>query len=110
MLGLILASWFGFAKPVYTLENTYPRVMEIVDIEAGEDGIKGTEDDVAVCVDAVGYEWDFEGPEDLEIDDVVVCTMYDNGTKNTIVDDEIVDVVWSGYTATEFVSPITGGN
>lgn len=104
MLGLILAANMAVHRPLYTLANTYPRVMEIVDIEAGEDGKLGTEDDVAVCVDAVGYEWDFEGPEDLEIDDVVVCTMYDNGTQ-TIFDDEIIDVVWSGYV----VSEIKGG-
>ena len=110
MLALLLSPWFAMTKPVYTLENTYPRVMEIVEIEEGDDGILGTEDDVAVCVDAVDYEWDFYGPEDLEINDVVVCTMYDNGTKDTIVDDKIVDVVWSGYVASEFVSPITGGN
>lgn len=28
---------------------------------------------------------------------LVICTMYDKGTKETILDDEIVDVVWSGY-------------
>lgn len=105
MIGLLLSAWLGFAKPVYTLENTYPRVMEIVDIEEGEDGILGTEDDEAVCEDAVEYLWDFIGPEDLEINDIVVCTMYDNGTQ-TILDDEIVDVVWSGYVASEF----KGGN
>jgi hypothetical protein len=69
------------------LMTTYPRAMEIVEID----------NDVAVCVDAVGMEWEFTGPEDLEVGDIVICTMYDNRTKDTIVDDEIVDVVWSGY-------------
>lgn len=74
---------------VLTLSNTYPRAMEIVEIDR--------KTDVAVCVDAVGMEWEFDGPEDLEVGDIVICTMYDKGTKNTIVDDEIVDVRWSGY-------------
>lgn len=72
-----------------TLINTYPRAMEIVEIDKAND--------IAVCVDAVGMEWEFTGPEDLEIGDLVICTMYDKGTKDTIFDDEIVDVTWSGY-------------
>ena len=69
------------------LTSTYPRAMEIVEIE----------NDIAVCVDATGMEWEFTDPEDLEVGDLVICTMNDKGTKDTIVDDEIVDVVWSGY-------------
>lgn len=71
------------------LMTTYPRAMEIVEIDSKAD--------VAVCVDATGMEWEFTGPEDLEVGDIVICTMNDNRTKDTIVDDEIVDVVWSGY-------------
>lgn len=70
-----------------TLQNTYPRVMEITRVEENK----------AYCIDAVGMEWTFTEPEDLEAGDLIICTMYDNGTTNTIVDDEIVDVVWSGY-------------
>lgn len=73
----------------FTLANTYPRAMEIVEIDRAAD--------IAVCVDAVGMEWEFTEPEDLEVGDIVICTMYDNGTKETIVDDVIVDVRWSGY-------------
>lgn len=73
----------------FTLGNTYPRAMEIVEIDKTND--------IAVCVDAVGMEWEFTGPEDLVVGDLVICTMYDNGTTETIVDDIIVDVVWSGY-------------
>lgn len=80
ILGLITA---------LTLANTYPRAMEIVEIDRKAD--------IAVCVDATGMEWEFTEPEDLEVGDLVICTMYDNGTKNTIIDDEIVDVIWSGY-------------
>lgn len=77
-----------------TLANTYPRAMEIVEIDG----------DVAICVDAVGMEWEFTEPEDLEIGDIIICTMYDNGTKDTIIDDEIIDVRWSGYVSTEIES------
>ena len=82
----------------FTLGNTYPRAMEItrVDLMA----------DKAICVDATGLEWEFYGPEDLEEGDIIIATMYDKGTKNTIIDDEIVDVVWSGYTAREVYSPL----
>lgn len=71
-----------------TLQNTYPRAMEIVEIK----------NDTAICVDAVGYEWEFTEVGDLFVGDIVICTMYDNNTTQ-IFDDEIVDVVWSGYTS-----------
>lgn len=80
LLGLIAA---------LTLQSTYPRAMEIVEIDRKAD--------IAVCVDAVGMEWEFDEPEDLEVGDIVICTIYDKGTKDTMSDDEIVDVVWSGY-------------
>lgn len=72
-----------------TIGSTYPRAMEIVEIDKAND--------MAICVDAVGMEWEFYGPEDLEAGDLVICTMHDNGTADTIVDDEIIDVTWSGY-------------
>jgi len=82
----------------FTLGNTYPRAMEItrVDLMA----------DKAICVDATGLEWEFYEPEDLEEGDIIIATMYDKGTKSTIIDDEIVDVVWSGYTTREIYSPL----
>ena len=83
-----------------TLQNTYPRAMEITKVDLMADK--------AICVDATGLEWEFDEPEDLEEGDIVICTMYDNGTKDTIVDDEIVNVVWSGYVASELYAPITG--
>mgnify|MGYP007069956634 FL=1 len=72
-----------------TLANTYPRAMEITDIDSAND--------MVICTDAEGYEWEFEGAEDFTEGDIVICTMYDNETKETIFDDEIVDVVYSGY-------------
>lgn len=82
----------------FTLGNTYPRAMEITRIDLMADK--------AICVDATGLEWEFYEPEDLEEGDIIIATMYDKGTKNTIVDDEIVDVRWSGYTTRETYNPL----
>ncbi len=87
---------FLAAVGMYTLMNTYPRAMEIVEVDKARD--------MAVCVDAVGMEWEFTEPEDLEVGDLVIFIMYDKGTKETILDDEIVDIVWSGYTTNEVSS------
>ena len=73
----------------FTLANTYPRAMEIVAIDYDYD--------TAICVDAVGMEWAFTNPEDLEVGDLVICTMYNNGTDDVLADDIIVDVIWTGY-------------
>lgn len=79
----------GFAHPQKEMGKYYPRAMVIVDyIE---------ETDEVICEDAVCLEWSFYGKEDLEIGDLVICTMYDECTTETIIDDSIVDVVWSGY-------------
>ena len=78
----------GALLTALTLANTYPRAMEITRIDLMADK--------AICVDAVGMEWEFYEPEDLEEGDIVICTMYTKGTE-TILDDEIVDVIWSGY-------------
>lgn len=81
----------------FTLQNTYPRAMAIAEIDRKED--------IAICVDACGLEWEFSEPEDLEVGDVIICTMYDNGTPDKITDDEIIDIVWSGYCINNFYSP-----
>ena len=72
-----------------TLLNTYPRAMEVTEIDTALDKV--------ICVDAVGYEWEYYGVEDYVVGDLVICTMYDNETKENITDDEIIDVIYSGY-------------
>ena len=57
ILALGMAAMMANAKPFYTMENTYPRVMAIKEIDAGEDGEYWTEDDIALCIDAVGMKW-----------------------------------------------------
>lgn len=88
LLGLIAA---------LTIETTYPRLMEIVEIDRKAD--------VAICLDATGNEWEFSEPEDLFVGDLVICTMNNKGTVR-IYDDEIVDVLWSGYTVDDFSKPL----
>lgn len=57
--------------------------------------------DVLVIEDACGFLWEYEGIEDITEGDVVVMTMYDNSTPETIFDDVILSVEYSGFIATE---------
>lgn len=84
-----LLTALSLTTPQYDLGNTYPRAMEVVELE--------TETDTVVCVDAVGLEWAFYGIEDYFVGDIVIATMYDEGTEN-IYDDSIIDTRYSGYT------------
>ena len=54
------------------------------------------DEDVVVVEDAVGFLWEFEGIEDYFVGDVVSMLMWDNGTES-IFDDVILDVVYSGF-------------
>lgn len=77
--------------------NLYLRAMEIVEVDKAKD--------IAICVDAVGFEWEFSEPEDLVEGDIVICIMDTKGT-DSIFDDEIVDVWWSGYTTQNLYKPL----
>ena len=79
----------GIVSALTVRTETYSRAMII-------DSYNKANDEV-ICVDAVGLEWSFYGLEDLEVGDMIICTMSDNGTRETIIDDEIIDVEWSGY-------------
>ena len=54
------------------------------------------DEDVVVVEDAIGFLWEFEGVEDYFVGDVVSMLMWNNGTES-IFDDIILDVVYSGY-------------
>lgn len=84
IIGLILAGFLAMNH------NTYPRAMQVVAFER--------ETGTVVCCDATGLEWEFYGIEDWAEGDLVIAMMDDNGTTNTIIDDIIVDVTYSGYT------------
>ena len=58
--------------------------------------------DILVIEDACGLTWEYEGVEDIVEGDVVVMMMYDNNTPETIFDDVILTVEYSGFVAAEF--------
>ena len=47
--------------------------------------------------DYSGLTWTFSGCEDYCVDDLVSLTMSDNGTKETVLDDEILSATYAGY-------------
>lgn len=87
---------FGLLAGLYMAANVnlHPRAMEIVEVDKANN--------IAICVDAVGMEWEFTEPDDLCEGDIVICMLDDKGTA-TLKDDEIVDVFWSGYTIRMFM-------
>lgn len=71
------------------VHDTYMRAMVVTDVNY--------ETDIVTCVDAVGFEWQFYGCEDYFEGDLVCTLMDDMGTKETILDDIIIDTNYSGY-------------
>ena len=53
--------------------------------------------DTVTVTDYVGLTWTFQGCEDYCVDDLVSLTMSDNGTKETVLDDEILSAKYAGY-------------
>lgn len=78
---------------VSALADVNSRVAIIVDID--EEANKAT------CEDACGLIWEFFEVEDFCVGDVVVLTMWDAETPESIFDDEIVDVIYSGFVAAD---------
>lgn len=69
--------------------SVYVRTMEIVELNY--------ETDVVTCIDPVGFQWDFYGCEDYYEGDIVSCLMDTMGTEESIMDDYILDVWYTGY-------------
>lgn len=53
--------------------------------------------DTVTVTDYSGLTWTFSGCEDYCVDDLVSLTMSDNGTKETVMDDEILSATYAGY-------------
>lgn len=53
--------------------------------------------DTVTVTDYSGLTWTLTGCEDYCIDDLVSLTMSDNGTKKTVLDDEILSARYAGY-------------
>ena len=72
-------------------QSVYMKGMEITSLDY--------EKDIVYCMDSVGFEWAFYGCEDYMEGDIIYVLLDDNGTKETIFDDIIVNVNYSGYRA-----------
>lgn len=70
-------------------QRIYARCMEVVNLDY--------ENDIVTCVDAAGFAWEFYGCEDYCENDLVCALMCSNGTDDTILDDAILDVIYTGY-------------
>ena len=53
--------------------------------------------DTVTVTDYSGLTWTVQGCEDYCVDDLVSLTMSDNGTKETVLDDEILSATYAGY-------------
>lgn len=65
----------------------YPETMVITDINQ----------DTVTAETATGFEFSFSGTEDYTTGDIISCIMSDNGTAETITDDIILSVQYSGF-------------
>lgn len=68
----------------------YAKTMTVVDVDE--------DTDIGIAEDATGNLWEFDGIEDLYENDGISVLMCDNGTPQTIYDDVIVDIRYSGFT------------
>ena len=66
----------------------YHRCMKVIDLNYFTN--------IVTVEDANGFIFQFVGCEDYFINDLVICTMNNNNTKE-IFDDEIIDTVFSGF-------------
>ncbi len=71
------------AKPLLNPDNVYSNVAKVIELDR--------ENDIVTCVDGIGYEWEFSGCEDWQINDYVSFVMYDMNTES-ITDDIIIDL------------------
>ena len=69
--------------------SVYVRTMQVTQLDYQQD--------IVTCVDAVGFEWQFEGCEDYAENDLVSCIMDTMGTENSILDDVILETQYTGY-------------
>lgn len=82
-MALVLVPFVGVAYA-----DIYPTTVIIREIDHMND--------LVICEDYNGNEWIFEGVEDWDVDDIVSMIMNDMGTE-TIEDDEIIMMRYSGY-------------
>ena len=69
--------------------SLYMRGMQVVDLDY--------ENDLVTCVDGADLEWQFYGCEDYCEGDIVCAFMDTMGTEDSIYDDVILKVNYSGF-------------
>ena len=80
---------YGALAEEDVVEGYYPLTAVVVDLDYNED--------VLVLEDGAELVWEFEGIEDFEIGDIVSLLMWDNNTPDSIYDDVILLVYYSGF-------------
>lgn len=68
-------------NPMPDTHGFYPRTAVVINIDE--------DNDIVTCRDFAGIEWRFDFVNDWQENDIVSLMMYDNGTPNTIYDDQI---------------------
>ena len=86
---VLFLAFIGITHAYGENENIYARVAVITNLDFNED--------IVEVEDAVGFIWEFEGVEDYMIGDVVAMIMQSDGSPETILDDVILNVTYSGY-------------
>lgn len=79
----------------------YPSTMVITHVDYFTDTV--------IVENATGFQYHFEGVEDLIPGDVVSVVMYNNGTPWSIEDDEVVSARYSGFVIEDFHNAYTEG-
>ena len=80
---------YGALAEEDVVEGYYPLTAVVVDLDYNED--------ILVLEDGAELVWEFEGIEDFEIGDIVSLLMWDNNTPDSIYDDVILLVYYSGF-------------
>lgn len=88
---ILFVSIFVVTSPAFA--DTNVRAGIIVEINE--------EEDYATVEDACGLIWEFDEIEDFMVGDLVIMTMWDSNTPESIYDDEIINVVYSGFIAAD---------
>lgn len=72
-----------------SIETLYPKTFTVSAVDL--------DNDMVFLVDFNGNEWCISGIEDWAEGDVASAIMSDNGTPDSIYDDKILDIRYSGY-------------
>lgn len=78
-----------FTLPAIGSAEIYPNTMFVIDLDETNDEV--------ICIDFNGNTWSFSGIEDWAIGDIVSMIMDNNNTPQTIYDDSIMQVRYSGW-------------